>query len=210
MIEGMVLTGLYDSPFVRRAAIILTHHGVPFERQPLSVFQDFDAVLEVNPLGRAPALRMEDGRVLVDSRAIVEWAEAWGDPERSLTPPEREDLLTMLKIESVAIGMAELAVSRSMESRREPQFQDPARFARLDRQIGSALAWLEERARAIREEGMPAHGLSRAGIATVCAVTYLKHRFPDLLEGAGCPNLIALCDDWETRAPFTLVPFPAD
>ncbi|MAS41979.1 MAG: hypothetical protein CML46_02010 [Rhodobacteraceae bacterium] len=208
--SGLILTGLYDSPFVRRAALALTFHGIEFEHRALSVFGDFDEVLKVNPLGRAPSLEMEDGRVLVDSRAIIEWVEAWADPERRrLTPREQEDLLVTLKIESVAIGLAELAVSRSLEARREPQYQDPARFARLDRQIGSALSWLEERARVIRTQGMPAHGLSRAGIASVCAVTYLRHRWPDLLDAAGCENLVALTAELEQTEPFTLVPFPA-
>ena len=54
--SGLILTGLYDSPFVRRAALALTFHGIEFEHRALSVFGDFDEVLKVNPLGRAPSV----------------------------------------------------------------------------------------------------------------------------------------------------------
>ena len=42
----MILVGQYDSPFVRRVAVTLNLYGLPFERRPLSVFKDFDAVLQ--------------------------------------------------------------------------------------------------------------------------------------------------------------------
>lgn len=206
--SGFVLTGLYDSPFVRRAALALTFHGIEFTRRELSVFGDFDAVLEVNPLGRAPALEMEDGRVLVDSRAIVEWVESWADPERPrLTPREQEDLLVDLKIEGVAIGLAELAVAASAEGRRAPELADADRAARLERQMESALGWLETR---IAADAIGTETASRGVFAAVCAATYLARKHPGIYAAARRPALDALRLTWEARAPFDAVPFPED
>ena len=60
----MILIGQYDSPFVRRVAISLHHFGLAFDREVMSVFGDFDELTRQNPLGRVPALRLDDGEVL--------------------------------------------------------------------------------------------------------------------------------------------------
>jgi len=60
------LVGQYGSPFVRRVAASLTVLELPFERQPLSVFADAEALRSRNPLGRVPALLIEDGECLID------------------------------------------------------------------------------------------------------------------------------------------------
>ena len=71
----MILYGQYDSPFVRRVAVAMNHYGMPFERRVLSVFQDFEAMLAVNPLGKVPVLEFDDGAVLADSRAILDYLD---------------------------------------------------------------------------------------------------------------------------------------
>ena len=60
----MELVGQYDSPFVRRVGVTLTHYGLAFSQREISVFGDFDAVLAVNPLGKVPMLRLPDGNGL--------------------------------------------------------------------------------------------------------------------------------------------------
>ena len=52
----LILVGQFDSPFVRRVAVALNHYGLPYERNVLSVFRDFEAMLAVNPLGKVPSL----------------------------------------------------------------------------------------------------------------------------------------------------------
>ncbi|HIC28961.1 MAG TPA: glutathione S-transferase family protein, partial [Rhodospirillales bacterium] len=57
----MILVGQLDSPFVRRVAVSMNIYGLPFERQVISVYADADAVRAVNPLGKVPALILDDG-----------------------------------------------------------------------------------------------------------------------------------------------------
>lgn len=63
----MRLVGQLDSPFVRRVAVSMTLLGLPFERERSSVFGNFADVSRINPLGRVPALVLDDGMILVDS-----------------------------------------------------------------------------------------------------------------------------------------------
>ena len=60
----MILVGQYDSPFVRRVAVTMNFYRMPFERQVLSVFSDFDAMLLINPLGKVPVLQLDNGERL--------------------------------------------------------------------------------------------------------------------------------------------------
>ena len=117
---------------------------MPFERRVLSVFQDFDAMLAINPLGKVPALILFGGDYLYDSRAIIEFLEGIAPLDRRLTPSREAHRRNMLGVEAVGIGLAEKTYERAIEfSRRSPGAQDPVWVERLERQIESALLWLE-------------------------------------------------------------------
>ena len=51
------------------------------------MFADFDAMRAINPLGRIPSLVLDDGEVLIDSAAILDWLDQTVGPERALLPP---------------------------------------------------------------------------------------------------------------------------
>lgn len=183
----MILVGQYDSPFVRRVAIALHHYGLPFERQVLSVFQDFAAMLTVNPLGKVPTLILDDGETLYDSRAIIEYLEGVAPLDRRLRPADPALGREMLRLEAVAIGLAEKFYERGIEfARRAPGTQDPAWIERLERQIESALLWLEERA------GSPwlvGAAMTRADLALVVAATFAAEKQPQLYQSASRPRI---------------------
>jgi glutathione S-transferase len=84
--EGMILVGQYDSPYVRRVAVSLRLLGFGYEHDTRSVFADFDALRQVNPVGRIPSLVLDDGEVLIDSAAILDWLDRAVGPERALLP----------------------------------------------------------------------------------------------------------------------------
>ncbi len=204
----MILTGLYDSPFARRVALALHVHGVAFERQALSVFGDFDAVMRANPLGRAPALTLDDGRIISDSRAIIEWIE---DPAADfggsmLAPDNAAARFEMLEVEGLAIGLADKGVARSAENRRPAQLQDREWILRLEKQMSSGLDWLERWADRRSTSGEP----DRADLAAVCAATYLAQKWPGVFDADARPALEHYRAGWEARAPFTEAPFPVD
>ena len=82
----MILIGRYTSPFARRVGVTLNLLGLEFEHRPLSVWDDAEALKDVNPLRRVPALVLDDGRVLVESMAIVDVLDDLVGPERALLP----------------------------------------------------------------------------------------------------------------------------
>lgn len=203
----MILLGQYDSPFVRRVAGLLHWHGIAFEREVLSVFRNFDAVLERNPLGKVPALQLDDGTWLYESRSIVEWVEARADDASRLTPSDPNLLGQTLRLEAVAIGLAEKGYERGVEvSRRAPSARDQAVIARTERQIASALAWLEAE---IGEPWAAGQRFGRADLAIAVALTYLSAKLPALYDAEACPRLEALRRRAEALPALQAAPYSA-
>ncbi len=100
----MILVGQYDSPYVRRVAVSLRTLGFAYEHDTRSVFGDFDAMREVNPLGRIPSLVLDDGEVLIDSTAILDWLDQEVGPGRALVPAAGVQRRRALRLIALATG----------------------------------------------------------------------------------------------------------
>ncbi|MEM9764840.1 MAG: glutathione S-transferase family protein [Pseudomonadota bacterium] len=203
----MILLGQYDSPFVRRVAGLLHWHGIGFEREVLSVFRDFEAVLARNPLGKVPALQLDDGTWLYESRSIVEWVEAKADAASRLTPSDPDLLRQTLRLEAVAVGLAEKGYERGVEvSRRDPSARDLAVIRRTERQIASALSWLEAE---VSEPWAVGQHFGRADLAIAVALTYLSAKLPALYDAKAYPRLEALRSQAEALPAVKAAPYSA-
>ncbi len=77
-----VLHHLLLSPFCRKVRLVLQEKGLSFEPRAEKVWDRRDEFLRLNPAGEVPVLVEDDGTVLADSGAIVEYLE-----ERHPTPP---------------------------------------------------------------------------------------------------------------------------
>ena len=74
----MILVGRYLSPFTRRTAIVLKTLKIDFEVKTLPATPENAELVAINPLGRVPAVVLDDGEVLIDSAAIIDhlWKSA--------------------------------------------------------------------------------------------------------------------------------------
>jgi len=142
----MQLIGMLDSPYVRRAAISLRMLGIPFEHRSLSVFRDFDAFHQVNPLVKAPTLVCDDGWVLVDSSLIIDYAETLAG--RSLMPSGPGARRDALRLTGLALVACEKAVQHFYEHKRAAALQDATWLQRVQGQLRDACTLLDEALRA--------------------------------------------------------------
>jgi len=104
------LIGRYMSPFVRRVGVSLHLLDIPFTNEPLSVLTDSLKIREYSPLGRLPALVLDDGQVLIDSNAILDYFDQQAGAERALLPlsgPQRSEAMNLL---AFAVGACEKTV----------------------------------------------------------------------------------------------------
>lgn len=152
-----------------------------------------DPIRRDNPLGKIPALIIEDGTVLFDSRVILEFldAEAGGGV---IVPggPERFPALTL---QALADGIMDAALLQVYEKR--------WRAAEIQHRpwVDHQAAKVERGLRALEGSPPDLRGRPQVGqIALACALGYLDLRF----EGnwrAGHPRLVAWLSDVAAAVP---------
>src|SRR5882762_10860846 len=116
----MLLIGVNRSPFTRRVAITLKIYGMPFEQRALSGFDNRAEVRASNPLGRIPALVLDDGETLVDSGAIIDHLDESYGRDRAPTPPTGADRRAVLKIAAMMMGACEKFLHAAYERNQRP------------------------------------------------------------------------------------------
>lgn len=176
----MILIGQYDSPFVRRVGIALTLYGVPFEHRPWSVFGDADKIQPYNPLIRVPTLVLDDGTALLESHAMLDYADSLVPTERRMFPVAEPARHRALRITALATGLAEKAVSLFYEQRLHSAVSE-VWVDRCRRQIRSVAQALEVE-RAARPGPWFDDELGHADVAVAVALRFLADAHPGLLD----------------------------
>lgn len=193
----MILVGQYDSPYVRRVAVSLRVLGFAYQHDTRSVFADFDSMRTTNPLGRIPSLVRDDGAVMIDSAAILDWLNEAVGPARALVPPAGPERHRALRLIALATGAIDKFAAALYERLIRPsQYRWPEWIARCETQGAGALA-------ALAAEPWPADApLGQAEIVTACLIRYLGIAGPELIPPGRHPTLDALSQRCEARPEF--------
>jgi glutathione S-transferase len=137
----------YASPFPTRVRLLIYAKGLDVELiEPPGFHATTEAkgdYLKVNPIGRVPALVLDDGRVLPESEVICEYLEdAYPEPSlRPADPFERARMRLLSRICDFYVVMAMVPLfNLSGRSRRH---WEPAVVASATGKVAEALAYLE-------------------------------------------------------------------
>lgn len=135
-----------------------------------------------NPLGKIPALKLDDGRVLFDSRVICRFLDS--RTGAGFYPPEPQ-LWDTLTLEAMADGMMDAAVLIVYEARCRPEDMRSTDWVEAQWvKIVRALDTLEG-PRGARLDAP----LDMGQVALACALGYLDFRHPGRDWRAGRPRL---------------------
>lgn len=205
----MILIGMFDSPFVRRVAVSMKLLGQPFEHRNWSVGKDQTSIREYNPLGRVPTLVLDDGEVLVESSAILDYLDERVGPERALLPLRGESRRKALKLMVIATGAAEKGVAQVYEGVFRPKEKRHAPWVeRCNEQMHGALVELDRACSALGGgQWLVGERMTQADITVTAAFTFLREtqalplvRYPALARHtAQCE---ALPEFQATHVPF--------
>lgn len=199
----MQLIGMLDSPFVRRVAISMLRLGLPFERHDWSVGADFDRIRQFSPLGRVPALVLDDGTVLVESAAILDALDDLVGPSRALLPATGTNRREALRLMSLAIGAAEKGRDQLYERMvRPPEKYHEPWVARCREQMRGALGELEKACARRGPSGwLVDDRVTQADITVACLMTLLHDSLDVFAEGRW-PGVASHREQCETLPEF--------
>jgi len=193
----MILVGQYSSPFVRRVAVTLRVLGFPYEHDTRSVFRDFDSMRRTNPVGRIPSLVLDDGEVLIDSAAILDWLDETVGAARALIPRSGAERRRTLRLIALATGAVDKTVACAYERIIRPeQWRWPEWIARCRKQAEGGIV-------ALAAEPWPTTAvLDQAQITAACMIRYVQLADPELLPLGRYPSLDSLSRRCEDRPEF--------
>jgi glutathione S-transferase len=203
----MILIGHYDSPFVRRVAVALRLYGMAYEHRAWSVFSQGSEIAAYNPLKRVPTLMLDDGEVLIESAAILDWLDESAGPERALIAARGPERRQALKVCALASGLADKAVSlvyeRAVHGRETPIWVERCRS-----QIGGVLAALEADRAARSGRWWFGGKIGHADIAVGCVLRFLGEAHPDAFVASEWPALASHAEACEALPEFAAVVLP--
>jgi glutathione S-transferase len=105
------------SPYVAKVCMAATYCGLPFETVPTNVMSDPELLIGNNPLGKVPTLIDDDGTVIYDSRAIMQYLDRKSG--RKLYPRNAVKRTEAERLEALCDGTLDclLAIRMEMTSR---------------------------------------------------------------------------------------------
>ncbi|MBV2180065.1 MAG: glutathione S-transferase [Castellaniella sp.] len=186
------------SPFIRKVLVVAHELGIadqlthlpsaahPVRRDP--------RVVAVNPSGRVPALILDDGEVLYDSRVICEYLEARAGGAGVFPPPGLERWRA-LRQQSLGDGLMEAAVGARYERYVRPEnlrWEDWWQGCMA--KVTSSLDAIEVELKSARD------GFDIGHVTLACALAYLDFRYSDFGWRQGRPVSAAWFDAINQRA----------
>lgn len=197
----MNLIGQYDSPFVRRVALALRFYGIPFEHSPWSTFGDAEKIALYNPLMRVPTLVLDDGEVLIESTAILDYLDELAGPSRALIPDCGHIRREVLHICALATGLGDKAVSLLYE--RVLRGEESKRWVeRCRSQVAGVLDALEEDRARHTTRFWFGDQITHADIAVACVIRFTREAHAGLFDEGRTPALARHAEICEALPPF--------
>jgi glutathione S-transferase len=193
----MILRSASASPFVRKVRIAAAVLGLDcnIEIVAADTADPNDSLRQQNPLGKIPALVLDDGSVLYDSRVVVEYLDCLAGGGRVIPAQPAEARFDALRLQALADGIMDASVLLVYESR----WRDAAKHEQkwIDLQAGKV-----ERALAVLEASPP--GVDRmphiGQIAVACALGYRDLRFEGTWRETH-PRLVQFLDAFAAAVP---------
>jgi glutathione S-transferase len=170
----MKLLGSNTSPYVRKARLVLLEKSIPHEYVVDPPNEPNSLVLKVNPLGRIPALILDDGFCVFDSTVIADYVDSLSESQ-VLIP--RNDAVARLRVkrwEALADGIMDSAIMVRNESLRPPEKQDTAVLQLHNSAISKALSFASELLGT--QTWCEGDAITLADLALVSAMLYLDLR----------------------------------
>jgi glutathione S-transferase len=186
-----------NSPYARKARIIIHELGLSARVETIAISLPADAKFRaVNPLGKIPALVLDDGSVIYDSPVICEYLDELGGGKffpRATMFAEAKGRWRALTLQALGDGLADAVVRRNQEMRLPEAKRSGEVLERQTKSIETSFAFLDRAAPSFPSE--PTIG----ELAVLSAIGYLDLRAPEDGWRNRYPNLALWLDAFSHR-----------
>lgn len=207
----MKLIGNFLSPFARRVAVSLNVLELPYELNNVLAFGHPEEIQPHNPLVRVPTLILDDGDVLVESYAILDYLDEVAGSAKRLIPAAGADRRRVMKDTAVAVGSMDRAQWAIYEYRHRPEEKVHEPWAEHnDTKALAGLGYLNGLAAEAGGTGWLSgtNRLSQADISAVVAFSFAQKVRPNLELASAVPALAAFVARCEAMPPFAAAAVP--
>ncbi|MSQ19878.1 MAG: glutathione S-transferase [Betaproteobacteria bacterium] len=195
----MKLIGTHASPFTRKARVVAIEKRIDLQFEIDNPWQTATQVIAANPLGKVPALILEDNATLFDSRVIVEFLDG-ASPVSRLIPQANRARATVKRWEAIADGVLDAAIAIRLEGQRAEGLRNSAW---IERQWGKVQRSIDEMERDFGTDAfVTGTNLSLADIAIGVCLFWLAFRFPEFDWRKSHPLLTKLAQKLDERPSF--------
>jgi len=170
----MKLIGSNTSPYVRKARLVLLEKNIQHTYVVDPPSDPKSEVYRFNPLGRIPALILDDGTCVFDSTVIADYADTFNDTPILIPRNDIEARMRVKRWESLADGIMDSAVVVRNEQIRPQDKQDPATLSLHIGAINRALEHISSQLG--KREWCEGSSITLADLALISALMYLDLR----------------------------------
>lgn len=165
------------SPFVRKVTVTAIEVGLDdrIERIETDHRAAVSDLVNDNPLGKVPALILDDGTTLADSPVICAYLDSLHDGAK-LIPEAGDARWNTLNLEGLADGLGEAAINVFRERKRPDDESSESFEERNEGKFTRTMSWIEGHADLLDGPVTLGH------IALGCALGWTALRVSDLLE----------------------------
>ena len=192
----MILRSAIASPFVRKVRIAAGILGLDsrITLETADTTSPTDSVRAQNPLGKIPALVLDDGMVLFDSRVILDYLDHVAGGGR-IVPADPGARFSALRLQALADGLMDASVLLVYEGRWRPAERHEPKW--VDHQAGKVTRTLTA-----LEAAPPALTAPPdvGQIALACALGYRDFRFAGTWRNDH-PRLVRWLDGFAAQVP---------
>lgn len=174
----MKLLGTNTSPYVRKVRLVLLEKNIQHTYLIDAPNDPGSQVARANPLGRIPALILDDETCVYDSPVIAEYVDTLND-HPVLIP--RHDALARMRVkrwEALADGIMDSAIVVRNERMRPADRQEAGNITRHSAAVSRAVA--HAAAQLGTQEWCEGSAVTLADLALASALVYLDLRMPEL------------------------------
>lgn len=185
----MKLLGTQTSPYTRKVRLVLLEKNIPHTYLVDAPNDPASQVPRLNPLGRIPALILDDGTCVFDSPVIAEYLDTLNDTPILIPRHDPLERMRVKRWEALADGIMDSAVVVRLETIRPAEKQSADAIRLHNEAITRALAYVADQlgANAWCADGQ----ITLADLALASALVYLDLRQAERDWRSAHPNLAA-------------------